>query len=479
MYEKSKSCVIDKKAKSGYFSSESGVKQGEILSPLLFALYINDLENQLKLKGVDTLSGIKSTVDELKNLDDIEYLIDLLTLYYADDTIIFSDSALGLQFALDELHSYCITWKLVVNEGKTKIMCITRQRQTQEKFYYNDKELEVVKEFVYLGITFTQNGLTGASINARELKGEKAMFGTLTKCKQNNLPVDISLELFEKMVSPCMLYGSEIWGFNNCLVLEKVQLKYIKYSLNLKKNTKTAMVYGETGIFPVEYQINIRMISFWISLLTGKQEKISSILYKMCLSLHNKYLLEFKWLDKIKEILVQCGLPYVFEQQHMLEKKWLENTLLPKVKYHLKDLILQKWYNEVTLNSEKCFYYKNFEMDYQLKNYLTILPKSLWVPLIKFRTRNHKLPIEFNSWTKNFKPENERKCVICDLNDLGDEYHYVMICPVFREIREIYLKKYYRNRPSVFKFTTLMQSKNHKIMTNLAKFIREIMEIFQ
>ena len=69
--------------------------------------------------------------------------------------------------------------------------------------------------------------------------------------------------------------------------------------------------------------------------------------------------------------------------------------------------------------------------------------------------------------------------LICDLNDLGDEYHYVMICPVFKDIREIYLKKYYINRPSVFKFTALMQSKNRNILTNLAKFIRDILDIFQ
>ena len=239
------------------------------------------------------------------------------------------------------------------------------------------------------------------------------------------------------------------------------------------------MVYGETGMLPVEYQIKVRMISFWISLLTGKHDKISCIMYSMCLSLHNKNLLDFKWLEKIKQILIECGLPYVFDQQLMLDKKWLKTRLLPQVKYYLKDQVVQKWQNEINFNSEKCFYYKNFEMEYQLKNYFNILPKALWIPLVKFRTRNHKLPIEFNSWTNFYKPENERKCLICDLNDIGDEYHYVMICPVFKDIREIYLKKYYINRPSVFKFTALMQSKNRNILTNLAKFIRDILDIFQ
>ena len=53
-------------------------------------------------------------------------MLDLLLLYYADDTIILADSAIGLQFALEELQTYCEGWKLVVNEGKTKVMCINR-----------------------------------------------------------------------------------------------------------------------------------------------------------------------------------------------------------------------------------------------------------------------------------------------------------------------------------------------------------------
>ena len=238
-------------------------------------------------------------MEEIKLKDDIDFLLDFFLLYYADDTIILSDSALGLQFALEELYTYCEKWKLVVNEGKTKVMCITGQNDSLHQFYYNNKELEVVSYFTYLGINFTSKGITNAAVQDRLLSAEKAMFGTLTKCKQNYLPIDVSLDMFDKMVLPCMLYGAEIWGFNNFLDLERLQLKYIKYTLKLKKNTSTAMVYGETGILPVEYHVKYRMINFWVSLITGKQSKISYKIYRMCMSLYRGKLLECHWLSFI------------------------------------------------------------------------------------------------------------------------------------------------------------------------------------
>ena len=229
MYDESKAQVYLTAKKSNSFPAETGVKQGEILSPLLFALYINDLESFLKNQGVQTLQGIDSVVEELQLNHNLEIMLDLLLLYYADDTIVLADSAISLQFALEELETYCETWKLVVNESKTKVMCITSKDLTDQKFFYNNKELEVVKDFTYLGINFNTRGITVGAITNRLISAEKAMFGTLINCKRNKLPVDISLDMFEKMVIPCALYGAELWGFNNLINLERLQLKYIKY----------------------------------------------------------------------------------------------------------------------------------------------------------------------------------------------------------------------------------------------------------
>ena len=148
MYAKSKPCVLLNNKKSENFGSFAGVRQGEILSPLLFAFYINDLEGFLRGKGVSSLRGLLTTSGEVADFEEQEIVLflDILTLFYADDTIIFSDSALGLQFALEELENYCKKWKLTVNEGKTKTMCITYGRYKNQKYEFAG--IRVISTFI-------------------------------------------------------------------------------------------------------------------------------------------------------------------------------------------------------------------------------------------------------------------------------------------------------------------------------------------
>ena len=223
----SKSCVFVNGQKSDYFSSQAGVRQGEILSPLLFAFYINDLEQYLKSKNISSLDSLKIISGDSQTLcsSDLDLYLDLLTLYYADDTIILSETSSGLQAALNELFNYCNESKLTVNEDKTKIMCIPRKETRDLKFYYNGKMLEIVEEFTYLGVKFTNKGISKETVLARIIPFQKSMFATLSNCKASNIPIDLVSELFDKIVMPCMLYGGEVFGFKNIAVLERLQLK--------------------------------------------------------------------------------------------------------------------------------------------------------------------------------------------------------------------------------------------------------------
>ena len=121
MYERAKSRVKLNNQISKHFHCSQGVRQGENLSPILFAVYLNDFQNTLSQK----FSGLTKLNDVL--IEEFEVFVKLYTLLYADDSVILAESAEEMQRALCALHDYCIKWDLKINVGKTKIVIFFRK----------------------------------------------------------------------------------------------------------------------------------------------------------------------------------------------------------------------------------------------------------------------------------------------------------------------------------------------------------------
>ena len=121
LYSHAKSCVKSDGYISDYFSCNVGVRQGENLSPLLFAIFLNDFEKHIS-QSYNGLSDLASDTNFYLSDDDVEYFIKIFTLLYADDTIVLAESAEQLQLALNAVYSYCNEWSLTVNTDKTKIV---------------------------------------------------------------------------------------------------------------------------------------------------------------------------------------------------------------------------------------------------------------------------------------------------------------------------------------------------------------------
>ena len=99
---------------------------------------------------------------------------------------------------------------------------------------------------------------------------------------------------------------------------------------------------------------------------------------------------------------------------------------------------------------------------------------SLCKKLISFFTRNHRLPIETGRW-QNI-PTNERLCPTC--RDIGDEYHYLLKCPIFNEDRRKYIHSSVYTRPNMIKLINLLSSENLNTLKNLGIFCDKIMKQF-
>ena len=116
MYQDLKSMILVNNQQSILFPCNNGIRQRENLSPVLFSLYLNDLEDCLSSHGCE---GVSPTTDNQHHPLDIA--VHMLCLLYADDTVLLSTTAADLQYNLNMFYQYCNKWKLKINGSKTKI----------------------------------------------------------------------------------------------------------------------------------------------------------------------------------------------------------------------------------------------------------------------------------------------------------------------------------------------------------------------
>ena len=442
MYSDIKSCVRVGGACSNLFSCMTGLRQGENLSPILFSLYLNDLHDYFCEAGV--LNGI-----EIPFNDDLYTYLKIFVLLYADDTVLLGDTENDLQNSLNLYQNYCDTCKLSVNAQKSKVIVFSKGRQRNYNFKYNQSTIETLNEYRYLGIIFSRSGTFSKSKQALAKQATWAMYSLLRKIKKFLLPIDTQIELFEKTVKPILLYGCELWAFESNEALEKVQLKFLKHILKVKKSTPSSIIYGETGVFPLSVEIEARCISFWTKILSNKHNSLLLSIYKYmhymyCNSETTPSIQLFKWINNIKTILIKCGLVNIWDRQSFPNEKWIKLT----VKQRTKDLFINSWFS-VLENNDSCHTYKLIKKKFGREKYITQAPPALLQYMIKFRTNNHKLPIEVGRWLNN--EIGERACNLCN-NSIGDEYHY---------IRKTLIPAKYAQRHNVNKFELLFNTKTN------------------
>ena len=227
------------------------------------------------------------------------------------------------------------------------------------------------------------------------------MFLLYTRIRNLNLPVDCQFKLFDQTILPILLYGCEIWGFENYDLIESVHVEFLRRVLHLKKSTPLYMVYGESGRFPLSVIIKNRIMNFWSRLLTGKSSKLSFKLYNCLLNEFITFHTENKWITCVKQILNETGFSYLWTSQIVQNFNNNNNNKLfaMKIQQRLKDQYLQQWHSLV-FDSPKSVFYRIIKEDFCLEPYLKLLLSKHRVQLAKFRTTNHRLPIETGRWQK-------------------------------------------------------------------------------
>ena len=130
------------------------------------------------------------------------------------------------------------------------------------------------------------------------------------------------------------------------------------------------------------------------------------------------------------------------------------------------------WYSAMYDNPQ-CVNYRIFKKSLHLEKYLLDLPKKHRIRICKFRCENNRLPIVTGRYTS--VERHNRICNLCKSQLIGDEFHYLFVCPAFSTERKLYLNHYFTKRPNTFKMEQLFNTPNLCTRLKLAKYCHIIM----
>ena len=446
MYEDCKACIKNGGSLSNTFDCKSGVKQGDVMSPNLFNIYINDLP---VIFNGDTDSP---------KLGDL-YVHCLL---YADDLVLMSLTEDGLQSKLDKLHIYCNDWSLEINVKKTQVMSMSSSNTEVPKMNMKIGEttLQWVRTYKYLGVLINSNGDFLASSENLCIRGWKATFKIKSALKDVDIDPKLKLKLFDALVKPIVCYNSEIWGvMNNVfnsksvsqfwervgkLPIETFQLKFCKSLLGVHPKAHNGAVMGELGRLPLFMYIIKSTLKYFIHL---KEVKDNRPLLNAAIN-DDKYLCISKsWSKRLEKVVnfFQCNIDNSPDFRYIaLIKKKMKGSNLEYWRKSLGDEMSQEG---------KLYLYRHIKTNFGIEPYLKHVQKlKVRRALTAFRISAHNLEIETGRYIHDRNvlgngsiKREDRFCTYCyeenQVKMMGDEEHAILNCPRFCNARNAFFNK--------------------------------------
>lgn len=199
------------------------------MSPLLFCLYIADIEKEFQNRNIGgtEINGTR-----------------VWSLAYADDIALLAENRVTLLDMLGTLRKYLRDKGLVLSVSKTKVIVFNRKRKKKkEKWLWGKDVIEEVEKFKYLGFYFNKEGNYKEHIKELRNKGIVAARKTWglgeISCKED---FQRRMVLFNYLVKSVMGYGAEIWGWEARQELEKNKIGLHK--MVIKVGCKHAKIYN-------------------------------------------------------------------------------------------------------------------------------------------------------------------------------------------------------------------------------------------
>jgi hypothetical protein len=246
---------------SSEFRVETGVKQGCILSPMLFSIIVDWVCGKVAFdSGGVTLSDNFSIID----------------LDYADDLALCGEDAADAQRLLTNLSDTAAPVGLQVSIKKTKTLCIG---DIDAALSLNGESIETVDSFVYLGASMTSSTRAGVEINLRIGKATGAFEGLEKPLwSRPEIGIELKCRVFRTSVLSVLLYGSETWALtqedtNKLEVFQTRRLRRL-LGISLLDHRTNESVLAECGLPTIDAEIRARRLRWFGHVLRREPSRL-------------------------------------------------------------------------------------------------------------------------------------------------------------------------------------------------------------
>ena len=446
------------------FKTNRGVRQGCVLSPLLFILFLSDLQELL---------------DRSKDNVKLDKDVEISCLMWADDILILSETKEGLQRKLNTLAGYSKVNRLTVNTKKTQCMIFNKTGRLlkNHKFTYNNTTLECVREYKYLGFIVTPSGEILTGLKDLRNRAMRAL-AKLRKSLGAYFRHDISntIHLYTYIVRPILLYCCDFWG---CIKQPKnhpivnFHNMFCKQLLGVRRQTSNAAVLQEIGLLPISLHITKIAMRNWERIMDKKANSL------LLASHFDAFEENLPWSSEVKEIFARNGMleTYLLKVEDRLrnmEPNYIEKTLVQR---------MTDQYNQTSLgtinSSSKLKILARLKDTPGRESYLKEVEISKHrVAMARFRLCSHSLEIERGRYQE--PDQQKRLCHYCKAHgkdEVEDEVHFLISCPLYSELRERFLPQNILNNTFLSKedkVTEILSDKDN--IKSVAKFIHQSFE---
>ena len=288
------------------YTIEEGLRQGCILSPSLFSLFLMDLADELERRGL----GVKVTGTWMG------------ACFFADDIVLMAESSKELQYMLDVVYKHANRWKLRFNASKCGVLARVGQKKSRKLWALGKEGIKEVDEYKYLGVWINRQ-VTGHN-HVNHLEGKALGLQNLArggKFWRDEEDIKAGLTMWEVVCKPVLNYGAEVWACSSKTDeqrLKRIQNRAGRRILGLSWRFHGVVVRGELGWRKLKYDRHSSALKFAGRLRGMGWERWPKIVGEALSRLQNNG----TWVDYIRSLIARYNLQTCWEDDRWNEKVW-------------------------------------------------------------------------------------------------------------------------------------------------------------